>query len=132
MKYYETQQRIVRMRPAGDPAGATPGSTGPKGRYRMAGQRGLVSVSTVTHEAVAGLRARVAPAVIDSLGGLLSQGVHIATETGWHGGSSERWLAEFRGRYEAIRHRVQIDLEELCTFAEASYREITSAGGGCG
>ena len=98
----------------------------------MAGQRGVVSVSTVTHEAVAGLRGRVAPAVIDSLGGLLTQGVHIATETGWHGGSSERWLAEFRGRYEAIRHRVQVDLEELCTFAEASYREITSAGGGCG
>jgi hypothetical protein len=98
----------------------------------MAGQRGLVSVSTVTQEAVAGLRGRAAPAILDSLGGLLAQGVHIATETGWHGGSSERWLAEFRSRYDVIRHRVQVDLEELCAFAERSYREITSAGGGCG
>ena len=98
----------------------------------MAGQRGLVSVSTLTQEAVANLRGRAAPAVVDSLGGLLAQGTHIATETGWHGGDSERWLAEFRGRYEAIRHRVQVDLEELCHFAEASYREIASAGGGCG
>jgi hypothetical protein len=98
----------------------------------MAGQRGLVSVSTVTQEAVAGLRTRVAPHVVDSLTGLLSQGVHIATETGWHGGSSERWLAEFRVRYEQLRHRLQVDLEELCAFAEGSYREITSAGGGCG
>jgi hypothetical protein len=132
MKYYETQQRSVRVPPPGTTRGAMPGDAGPKREVPMAGQRGLVSVTTATHEAVAGLRARVAPAVIDSLGGLLSQGIHIATETGWHGGSSERWLAEFRGRYETMRHRVQLDLEELCTFAEASYREITTAGGGCG
>jgi hypothetical protein len=104
----------------------------PERKVPMAGMRGLVSVSTVTHEAVASLRGRVAPAVVDSLSGLLTQGTHIATDTGWHGGDSERWLAEFRGRYEAIRHRVQVDLEELCNYAEASFREITSAGGGCG
>jgi hypothetical protein len=98
----------------------------------MAGQRGLVSVSTVTQEAVAGLRGRVAPAVVDSLGGLLAHGTHIATETGWHGGASERWLAEFRGRYDAIRQRVQLDLDELCSFAESSFREISAAGGGVG
>jgi hypothetical protein len=98
----------------------------------MAGQRGVVSVSTVTQEAVSALRGRVAPAVVDSLGGLIQHGTHIATETGWHGGDSERWLAEFRGRYEAIRNRVQVDLEELCTHAEMSFREITSAGGGIG
>jgi hypothetical protein len=98
----------------------------------MAGQRGLVSVSMATQEAVTGLRSRVAPAVVDSLGGLLTQGIHIATETGWHGGASERWLADFRARYEAIRHRVQVDLEELCSYAETSFREIASAGGGCG
>jgi hypothetical protein len=95
----------------------------------MAGQRGVVSVSTVTQEAVSALRGRVAPAVVDSL---MQHGTHIATETGWHGGDSERWLAEFRGRYEAIRNRVQVDLEELCTHAEMSFREITSAGGGVG
>ena len=98
----------------------------------MAGQRGLVSVSTVTQEAVAGLRGRGAPAVLDSLGGLLTQGTHIATETGWHGGDSERWLGEFRGRYDAIRHRIELDLEELCSFAESSFREISAAGGGVG
>lgn len=96
----------------------------------MAGQRGLVSVSTVTQEAVAALRGRVAPTVVDSLGGLIAHGTHIATETGWHGGDSERWLAEFRLRYESIRHRIELDLEELCTFAETSFRQITSAGGG--
>src|SRR5690606_38138217 len=81
-----------------------------KGRCRMAGQRGLVSVSTVTQEAVAALRGRVAPTVVDSLGGLIAHGTHIATETGWHGGDSERWLAEFRLRYESIRHRIELDL----------------------
>ncbi|HEX7096719.1 MAG TPA: hypothetical protein VF183_12615 [Acidimicrobiales bacterium] len=96
----------------------------------MAGQRGLVSVTTVTQEAIAALRGRIAPSVVDSLGGLIAHGTHIATETGWHGGDSERWLAEFRSRYESIRHRVEADLEELCTFAEQSFREITAAGGG--
>lgn len=96
----------------------------------MAGQRGLVSVSTVTQEAVAALRGRVAPTVVDSLGGLIAQGTHIATETGWHGGDSERWLAEFRLRYESLRHRLELDLDELCAFAETSFRQITSAGGG--
>jgi hypothetical protein len=98
----------------------------------MAGQRGVVSVSTLTHEAVAALRGRVAPTVVDALGGLLTHGTHIATDTGWHGGDSERWLAEFRSRYEAIRNRVQADLDDLCNYAETSFREITSAGGGCG
>jgi hypothetical protein len=97
----------------------------------MAGQRGLVSVTTVTQEAIVGLRGRVAPSVVEALGGLLAHGTYIATETGWHGGDSERWLAEFRGRYEAIRHRLQGDLEELCMFAESSFRGISSAGGGC-
>jgi hypothetical protein len=98
----------------------------------MAGQRGLVSVSEVTSESVGALRGRLAPQVMDALGGLMSQGTHIATETGWHGGDSERWLADFQTRYAAIRQRVQADLDELCTYAEGSYRQITAAGGGLG
>jgi hypothetical protein len=96
----------------------------------MAGQRGIVSISSITQEEVAALRGRVAPSVMDALGGLLAHGTHIATETGWHGGDSERWLGEFRVRYDAIRARVQGDLDELCSYAEASFRQITSAGGG--
>jgi hypothetical protein len=72
----------------------------------------------------------VAPSVIDALGGLLAHGTHIATETGWHGGDSERWLGEFRVRYDAVRARLQADLDELCSCAEASFRQITNAGGG--
>jgi hypothetical protein len=96
----------------------------------MAGQRGIVSISSVTQEEVGALRGRVAPSVIDALGGLLAHGTHIATETGWHGGDSERWLGEFRTRYDAVRARLQGDLDELCSYAEASFRQITSAGGG--
>ncbi len=96
----------------------------------MAGQRGIVSVSDVTRESVAGLRGRVSPGVMDALSQMMTQGTHIAFDTGWHGGDSERWLADFQSRYEAIRSRVQGDLEELCTFAESSYNQITSAGGG--
>lgn len=96
----------------------------------MAGQRGIVSVSDVTRESVAGLRGRVAPGVMDALAQMMSQGTHIAFDTGWHGGDSERWLADFQARYEAIRTRVQGDLDELCSFAETSFAQITSAGGG--
>ena len=98
----------------------------------MAGQRGIVSVSTVTSEAVAGLRSRVAPVVLDALGGLMAQGRHVALETGWHGGDSERWLADFEARYRTLQQRLQGDLDELCTFAEVSFRQITAAGGGLG
>jgi len=96
----------------------------------MAGQRGIVSVSDVTRESVAGLRGRVSPGVMDALSQMMTQGTHIAFDTGWHGGDSERWLADFQSRYESIRSRVQGDLEELCTFAESSFNQITSAGGG--
>jgi hypothetical protein len=96
----------------------------------MAGQRGIVSVSDVTRDAVAGLRGRIAPGVMDALAQLMTQGTHIAYETGWHGGDSERWLADFESRYVAIRARVQSDLDELCGFAEASFAQITNAGGG--
>jgi hypothetical protein len=96
----------------------------------MAGQRGIVSVSDTTRESVAGLRGRVAPGVIDALAQMMTQGTHIAFDTGWHGGDSERWLADFQARYDAIRSRVQGDLDELCSFAEASFNQITSAGGG--
>lgn len=96
----------------------------------MAGQRGIVSVSDVTRESVSGLRGRVAPGVMDSLAQMMTQGTHIAFDTGWHGGDSERWLADFQARYDAIRSRVQGDLDELCSFAEASFNQITNAGGG--
>lgn len=96
----------------------------------MAGQHGIVSISDTTREAVHALRGRVAPGVVDALGHLMAHGTHIALDTGWHGGDSERWLADFQVRYEAIRSRVQADLEELCTFAESSFAQITSAGGG--
>jgi hypothetical protein len=96
----------------------------------MAGHRGLVSVTAATQEAVAGLRGRVAPSVMEALAGLAAHGAHVATETGWHGGDSERWLAEFQTRYEFLRRRLQGDLDELCGFAEASFRQIASAGGG--
>ncbi len=96
----------------------------------MAGQRGIVSVSDATRESVAGLRGRVAPGVMDALAQMMGQGTHIAFDTGWHGGDSERWLADFQARYEAIRVRVQADLDELCSFAETSFAQITSAGGG--
>ena len=96
----------------------------------MAGQRGIVSVSDATRDSVGGLRSRVAPGVIDALSQMMTQGTHIAFDTGWHGGDSERWLADFQARYEAIRARVQGDLDELCSFAEASFTQITSAGGG--
>lgn len=98
----------------------------------MAGQRGLVSVSDATRESVSGLRTRIAPGVLDALGQMMTQGNHIAFETGWHGGDSERWLADFQARYDAIRSRVQGDLDELCSFAEASFSQITNAGGGLG
>ena len=96
----------------------------------MAGQRGIVSVSDATRDSVAGLRGRISPAVMDALAQMMTQGTHIAFDTGWHGGDSERWLADFQARYEAIRARVQGDLDELCSFAEASFAQITSAGGG--
>ena len=96
----------------------------------MAGQRGIVSVSDVTRESVAGLRGRVAPGVMDALAQMMTQGTHIAFDTGWHGGDSERWLADFQARYDAIRTRIQGDLDELCSFAESSFAQITSAGGG--
>ncbi len=96
----------------------------------MAGQRGIVSVSDTTRDSVAGLRGRVAPGVMDALAQMMTQGSHIAFDTGWHGGDSERWLADFQARYDAIRSRVQGDLDELCSFAEASFAQITSAGGG--
>jgi hypothetical protein len=96
----------------------------------MAGRQGIVSVSDATREAVHGLRGRVAPGVLDALGQLLVHGNHIALDTGWHGGDSERWHADFQARYDAIRVRVQHDLDDLCSFAETSFAQITSAGGG--
>lgn len=96
----------------------------------MAGVHGIVSVSDVTREAVQALRSRVAPGVLDALAQLMTQGHHVAFDTGWHGGDSERWLADFRARYDAIRARVDADLNELCSFAETSFAQITSAGGG--
>lgn len=98
----------------------------------MAGQRGIVSVSDATRESVSGLRTRVAPGVLDALGQMMTQGTHIAFETGWHGGDSERWLSDFQARYDGIRSRIQGDLDELCSFAEASFNQITNAGGGLG
>jgi hypothetical protein len=96
----------------------------------MAGQHGIVSVSDATREAVQSLRGRVAPGVLDAVAQMMSQGTHIAFDTGWHGGDSERWLADFHARYDAIRSRVQADLDELCSFAETSFAQISSAGGG--
>lgn len=96
----------------------------------MAGVHGIVSVSDTTRDAVQGLRSRVSPGVLDALAKLMAQGQHVAFDTGWHGGDSERWLADFQARYDAIRVRVDADLNDLCTFAETSFAQITSAGGG--
>ncbi len=91
---------------------------------------GVVSVTDVTQQAIADLGGPVREAIIDALGAVADHGTYIATDTGWHGGSSQIWLDDFTQRATTLINTTSSELDELVGWATRSFEEITGAGGG--
>jgi hypothetical protein len=96
----------------------------------MVGMAGVVSITDVTQQAIADLGGPVREAIVEALSAVADHGTYIATETGWHGGSSQVWHDDFAQRAATLISTTSTELDELVTWATRSFEDITGAGGG--